>query len=70
MTDGKPNPAAVIVECAMSGPMERLTVKPAGLFGVHFIYGDEAGVIVHGDDLEWVRGVIDQQLSNWKRHKA
>lgn len=70
MTDQQSKNAAVTVECAMSGPMERLTVRPTGLFGVHFVYGDEASVVVHGNDLERVRAIIDQQLANWRRHNG
>lgn len=58
------------IPCAMSGERETLTVRSTGLFGVTFGYGDDASVIVHGDDLARVRAIIDQQLANWRRHNA
>lgn len=60
---GDPKPEAVRIPCAMSGEMEVLTVKPTGPGGVSFIYGDDASVIVDGDNLVRIRSIIDAQIA-------
>lgn len=55
---------AVSIPCAMSGPLEVLTVYPVGKGGVSFSYGDDASVIVDGENLLKVRAIIDRQMSH------
>jgi len=53
---------AVSIPCAMSGPLEVLTVYPVGKRGVTFRYGEDGSVIVDGDELLKIRAIIDGQI--------
>ncbi len=64
---------AVRIHCAMSGGMEVLIVEPIGRGGVSFAYGDDASVIVDGEDLLRIRNIIDAQIAGglaWKKERA
>ncbi len=56
----------VVAPCVMSGARETLTVEPIGRFGVSFIYGEDASVIVNGENLRRIRSIIDGQIANWE----
>lgn len=62
--DLKEESQSVTLPCVMSGDRETLTVRALGDFGVQFIFGDEASVIVHGADLLRVSAILDQQIAN------
>ena len=66
MTDTPQTTDRVVAPCVMSGERETLTVEAVGRFGVSFIYGEDASVIVNGDNLRRVRAIIDGQIANWE----
>lgn len=63
-------PTTLTLACAMSGERETLTVLPIGRFGVAFNYGEDASVIVSGDDLKRVRAILDRQIAAWEAANA
>jgi hypothetical protein len=52
--------------CVMSGEREVLTIEPLGFCGVSFAYGDDASVIVDGEDLLRIRAILDVQIAKWQ----
>ena len=56
------NTEALSIPCAMSGESEILNVRRVGRGGVTFQYGDEASVIVDGENLRKLRRIIDRAI--------